>query len=133
MMTRRNFMGALAFATAAGGLGLGGVLVARRRLDAATIDAVTALSLQNRRVKLAGAGRVLCAEVCDVQTVRRPARRGAPATEQISICLAVDDAQAPAGIYRLQDSELQLGDLYFTPVGRAGKERRLEAVINRIV
>ena len=69
----------------------------------------------------------------DVHCVRHPARRGAPATEQISLLLAVDDPAAAAGTYRVENADLCLGDLYLSPVGAVGRDQRLEAVITRIV
>lgn len=138
MMTRRDFMGTLAIVTAAGGFGLGGTLVERRRfdlarIDAARIDVATVRSLERRDVLLRGAGRAIRANVQDVRSVMRRGAHGAPDTEQISICLTVDDRDAPAGAYRLEDDRFRLDELYFTSINGTGSDRRLEAVITRIV
>lgn len=132
MMTRRHFLGAAAVVSVAGGLGAGGALLLRRHLEAAQIDAPTALALRGGVFRLQGYAGSLPARVAEVHTERKPARPGAPAVEQISICLAVD-ADAGPGLYRLQGDDLSLGELYYTPINRPGAERRLEAVITRIV
>lgn len=132
MMTRRHFLGAAAVVSIAGGLGAGGTLWMRRRLGAAQIDSTAALLLRDRTFRMEGEGLATRARVAEVNTRRHPARPGVPAVEEISICLAVDEVTAGAGTYRLQGEELDLGELYFTPVNRAGAERRLEAVITRI-
>lgn len=133
MMTRRHFLGAAAVVSIAGGLGTGGALWARRRLEAAHIDAAAALSLRDRTVRIEGEGIAARARVADVRTRRQPARPGTPALEEISICLVVDGVDARPGTYRLHDDEMSLGNLYYTPINRSGAERRLEAVITRIV
>lgn len=134
MMTRRTFMGNLTVVTAAAGLGLGGVLVFQRRLAMVEISATSLEPLRNGSVTLRDShDRTHKAKVEDVQSIHRPARFGAPATEQISLLLAADDPSAAAGIYRVENADLCLGDLYFSPVGPAGSDRRLEAVITRIV
>jgi hypothetical protein len=133
MMTRRTFMGNLTVVTAAAGLGLGGVLVFQKRLAMAEFSAASLEPLRNGSVTLRDPrGLTRRARVKDVHCVRHPARRGAPATEQISLLLAVDDPAA-AGTYRVENDDLCLGDLYFSPVGAAGRDQRLEAVITRIV
>jgi hypothetical protein len=133
-MTRRTFVGAMTFATAAGGLGLGSVFFQRRRLPVSEIVGDTVFPLRGHTVELtiAGGGTIR-ALVEDVHTVRRAARFGAPGTEQTSLLLNTRDPQAQAGIYRLDGDEVSLGGLYFSPVGPAGPDRRLEAVITSIV
>ena len=69
----------------------------------------------------------------DVTAVHRPSRPGAPGTEQISLTVAGDLAEAPAGAYRVESDVVSLGELDFLPVGGTGRDRRLEAVITRIV
>jgi hypothetical protein len=136
MMTRRTFMGALAMVTTAGGLGLGigGVFAQRRRLSMAEIAPSTLEPLQDCPVAICRAdGRPMRAVVKNVSSVRHPARFGAPGTEQISLLLAVDESDAPAGIYRVESDQVSLGDLYLSPVGQAGRDQRLEAIITRIV
>lgn len=133
MMTRRTFMGALAMVTTAGGLGLGGALVFRRRLSMAELAPSTLKPLQGRVVALrAENGPSLRAVVEDVSTRNHPARLGAPGTEQISLLLAVNESNVPAGIYRVENDQVSLGDLYLSPVGQPGNDQRLEAVITRI-
>ena len=134
MMTRRTFVGVLAVVAAVGGLGLGGGVLRRRQLAMDELVPLNLQPLQGTVVSLcARDGRTLRAVVEDVGALRRPARRGAPATEQISLLVAADDREAGAGRYRLESADLSLGDLYFSPVGPQGRERRLEAVITRIV
>jgi hypothetical protein len=79
------------------------------------------------------AGRCLPSIVEQVSVVRRPARRGAPGTEQISLLVQGNMHDAPAGVYRIETDDVGLGELYFSPVDGTGQGRRLEAVINRIV
>jgi hypothetical protein len=127
-------MGRLTVVTAAAGLGLGGVLVFQKRLALAEISAASLEPLRNGSVTLRDPnGLTRRARVKDVHCVRHPARRGAPATEQISLLLAVDDPSAAAGTYRVENADLCLGDLYLSPVGAVGRDQRLEAVITRIV
>ena len=134
MMTRRKFMGSLTVVTAAAGLGLGGVLVFQRRLALAEMTAASLAPLRNGSITLRDSqGGTWPARVKDVQSVRHPARCGAPATEQISLLLAADNPSAPAGTYRVENADLCLGDLYLSPVGGDGRDQRLEAVITRIV
>jgi len=134
MMTRRTFVGTLAIVTSACGLGLGGVFANRRRLAMAEIVPETLLPLKESTVALRTAeGLTMRAVVEDISSVRRPARFGAPGTEQISLLMAADDPDAPAGMYRVENDHLILGDLYLSPVGQAGRDRRLEAVITRIL
>ena len=134
MMTRRTFMGNLTMVIAAAGLGLGGVLALKPHLTMAEITPASLEPLRNGSVTLRDSrGRSQAARVKDVQGARHPARFGAPATEQISLLLAVDDPSAAAGIYRVETADLCLGDLYFSPVGGVGSDQRLEAVITRIV
>ncbi len=134
MMTRRNFLGALSLATAAGNLGLGGLFAYRQRLAMAEIRPATLQPLQNSTMILRTAeGRTMRAVVKDVSSIRRPARFGAPGTEQISLLLAADDPNPTAGIYRVENDQVSLGDLYLSPVGQTGRDRRLEAIITRIV
>ena len=134
MMTRRTFVSALTAAAAVGGFGLGGALLQRRRLAAGRIGAADVRPLQGADMTLRSpAGRTWRAAVTDVTAVRRPARHGAPATEQISLLVAVHGATPDSGRYRLEGIDLSLDELYFTAVGPAGSDRRLEAVITRIV
>lgn len=134
MMTRRTFMGNLTVVTAAAGLGLGGVLALKRRLTMAEITPASLEPLRNGSVTLRDSqGHSQAAWVKDVQGACHPARFGAPATEQISLLLTVDDPSVAAGIFRVETADICLGDLYFSPVGEVGSDRRLEAVITRIV
>lgn len=134
MMTRRTFMGNLTVVTAAAGLGLGGALLFQKRLAMAEISSASLEPLRNGSVTLRDAmGHARPARVKDVAYVHRPATRGAPATEQISLVVSVDDLSVTAGTYRVENADLCLGDLYFSPVGPIGNDQRLEAVITRIV
>ena len=134
MMTRRTFVGAFAALTAAGGSGLSALLARRRRLTMAGIAPATVRPLVGQPVRMRYAdGRQLDAVVRDICTKNNRARFGAPATEQISLLLQANDHDAKAGFYRVESDDLVLGDLYFSPVGPEGSERRLEAVITRIV
>ena len=100
----------------------------------AEIRPATLQPLQNSTVTLRTAeGRTMRAVVKDVSSMRRPARFGAPGTEQISLLLAADDSNPAAGIYRIENNQVSLGDLYLSPVGQTGRDRRLEAIITRIV
>ena len=133
MMTRRTFMGNLTAVTAAAGLGLGGMLVFQRRLAMADMTSASLEPLLSGLITLHDSqGGTWPARVKDVQSVRHPARFGAPATEQISLLLAADDPSATAGIYRVENADLCLGDLYLSPVDGVGRDQRLEAVITRI-
>ena len=134
MMTRRTFMGNLTVVTAAAGLGLGGMLVFQRRLAMAEMTSASLGPLLNGSVTLRDSqGGTWPARVKDVQSVRHPARFGAPATEQVSLLLAVDNPSVSAGTYRVDTADLCLGELYLSPVGGVGRNQRLEAVITRIV
>ena len=134
MMTRRTFMENLTVVTAAAGLGLGTLFTQQRRLAMNEITPASLEPMRNGSVNLLDSrGRRLGARVKDVQGICHPARFGAPATEQISLLLAVDDPSAAAGIYRVETADLCLGDLYLSPVCGVGTDRRLEAVITRIV
>ena len=134
MMTRRIFMGNLTVVTAAAGLGLAGVSVFQRRLAMADIDSASLEPLVNGSVTLRdAAGGLRTARVMDVRSVRHPARRGAPATEQVSLLLKADDPAAPAGTYGVESTDLSLGELFLSPVNGEGRDQRLEAVITRIV
>ncbi len=133
MMTRRTFVGALSALAAVGSLGLNAV-VRRRRLAMKELVPANLRALPGTVVSLRGPdGRTLRATVADVSATRRPARPGAPGTEQISLLVAAEDPSAGAGRYRLRSADVELDDLDFSPVGRPGRERRLEAVITRIV
>jgi len=46
--------------------------------------------------------------------------------------LKVDDPSAAAGTYRVENADLCLGDLYFSPVGGVGRDRRLEAMAVKV-
>ena len=134
MMTRRTFVGAFAALTAAGGSGLSALLARRRRLTMAGIVPAEVMPLIGQSVRMRSAdGHTLDAVVRDVSTGSNRARFGAPATEQISLLLQADDSHAPAGTYRIEGQDLVLDHLYLSPVGPEGSERRLEAVITRIV
>jgi len=134
MMTRRKFMGALTAIATAGGLGLGGVFALRKRLTLAQIKPATALPLQNAVAFLRAPGsRPLRAIIADVSVVRHRAGPGAPGTENISLLFKTDNREAPAGFYRVETDDVSLDHLYLSPVGMPGRERRLEAVITRIV
>ena len=133
MMTRRTFLGVAATVTAAGGLGLGGTLMQRRRLALAELAAAKGLPSPGTAVVLRGPdGLKLRAVVASVRTAVHPARPGATGTEQTSLLLKVEDREAPGGTYRLESDEVCLDELYFSPVNRPGRDRRLEAVITRI-
>jgi len=134
MMTRRTFVGNLTLVTAAAGLGLGGMAVFQRRLAMAEINSASLQPLVNESVTLRDfGGAPRSARIKDVQSVRRPARFGAPATEQVSLLLQVDDPSAAAGTYRVETADLCLGELYLSPVNGVGRDQRLEAVITRIL
>jgi len=134
MMTRRQFMGALTVLTAACGSGLGGVLAYRRRLSMAELVPAAVLPLRGAAVSLrAPGGRNLRGVIEDVTAVHHAARTGAPGTEQISLVVAGDLAEALSNRYRVETDDVNLGELDFLPVGGTGRERRLEAVITRIV
>jgi hypothetical protein len=134
MMTRRMFVGALAAVTAAGGSGLGAVLARRRRLPMAGVNARTVPPLKGQTVVLKSTeGSSLTAVVADVRSVRHRGDAHTPGTEQISLLLAADDPDALAGTYRIDGDQVSLGDLFLSPVGQAGRHRRLEAVITRIL
>jgi hypothetical protein len=134
MMTRRFFMGSLTLMTTAAGLGLGSVFVTRRRLSLAEIVPASVLPLQGITVSLGTSnGQSIRGIIEDVTAIRRPAQYGAPATEQISLLVVPGMTEPKAGTYHVKTDELDLGTLDFLPVGRPGREQRLEAVINRIV
>jgi len=127
-------MGKLTVVTAVAGLGLGGVFALKRRLAMAEITPASLEPLRNGSVTLLDSqGRSHRARVKDIQGVCHPARFGAPATEQISLLLAANDPSVVAGFYRVETPDLCFGDLYFSPVEGVGRDRRLEAVITRIV
>lgn len=133
MMTRRNFMGVVATVAAAGALGLGATL-GRRRVALAELAAANGLPSPGTAVVLRGpGGRELRAVVAGVHTSVHPARAGAPGTEQTSLLLKAENREAPGGAYRLESADVCLDELYYSPVNRPGRERRLEAVITRIV
>lgn len=135
MMTRRTFLGVAAAVTAAGGLGLGGSFLQKRRLALAELaSANNVLPPKGTAVVLRGPdGNSWRAEVSDVRTTRRPARPGAPGTEQVSLLLKPADRNAPGGNYRLESDDVRVEELHFSPVNQPGRDRRLEAVITRIV
>ncbi len=134
MMTRRHFIGTLSAITAAGGLGFGGNFFARRNLSVAGIRPASAIPLQGAAVTLHGTnGQILQGVIGDVTATCQPARHGAPGTEQISLLVALDNAEPAGGTYRVQTRDIDLGELNFLPVGKIGPQRRLEAVITRIV
>jgi hypothetical protein len=115
-------------------LGVGLVFHNRRRLSVRELDSTSLQPLAGTTVTLHGPdGSRLGARVEDIQIIRHPARAGAPANEQISLLLTPVSPEAPGGHYRLDTDTLEIGELDFTAVGRDGRERRLEAVITRIV
>jgi len=90
--------------------------------------------LRHRPVRLHGSeGPGLDAMLEEVRSVSYQARRGAPATEQVSLVFAVRDPEAGEGTYRVEGPELVLENLFLTAVGGVGSARRLEAIITRIV
>jgi len=134
MMNRREFVGLLGCLTAAGGLGIGLGVRTWRRVAIGDLVPATARPLQGTSITLVGRdGHCLSAVVESVQTVRRRAQRDAPGTEQILLLVRADRQDASAGNYRLRTEDLELDELLFSEVGAAGSQRRLEAVINRIV
>lgn len=134
MMTRRTFVGAVAMATAAGALGLGLALGQRRRLAVTELAAAKGLPQPGTAVVLSEpGGRRLRAVVAGLRTRVHPALPGVPGTEQTSLLLKADDREAPGGTYRLESADVTVDELFFSPVNRPGRERRLEAVITRIV
>lgn len=134
MMTRRHFIGALSAITAAGGLGFGGKFFDRRRLSLAGIRPASVMPLQGAAVSLQGTrGQIMHGVIGDVTATCQPARDGAPGTEQISLLVALENVEPEGGTYRVQTRDVDLGELNFLPVGKTGSQRRLEAVITRIV
>lgn len=135
MMNRRTFMGVMATVTAAGGLGFGGEIISRRRLSPKDMSSANLEPLKGHQVTMHSAegGRTLQAVVEDIGFVRHRRRRGAPGTEQVSLLLATDGPEAPAGIYRIENRDVSLGSLYVSPVEGKNRRQRLEAVITRIV
>lgn len=134
MLSRRTFVGSLTMVTAAAGLGIGGALLFQKRLAMADFSSASLEPLRDQSVTLRDAqGHARQATVKDLACVHRPATPGAPATEQISLVVAVDDLSVTAGTYRVENADLCLGDLYFSPVGMVRSDQCLEAVITRIV
>ncbi|MCB1183234.1 hypothetical protein KDM41_07360 [bacterium] len=134
MMTRRQFVGTLGGLAAATGLGFGLAGPVRRRLDVAAIDAAVLAPLAGRRITLvAPDGTRHGALVTAVNSRRRPGRRGAPTTEQMSLLVRPDDPATPGGDYRLHADELDCEAIGFSAVGPDGRCRELEAVFTRIV
>lgn len=133
MMNRRQFVAALAAVTAAAGTGIG-ALMRRRRVAVQGVNGEVTGMLEGRAVTLHSAdGHRRRGVVTDVRGFATRTRLGAPATEQVALRVKAGRTDLPAGIYRLENDDLVLADLYFSPVGPAGDERRLEAVISRIV
>lgn len=100
----------------------------------AEIIPATVLPLNGAAVSICATdGHVVRGVLSDVTAVHRTGQPGAPDTEQISLLVAANNNDLAAGTYHLQTDHLDLGKLSFMPVGRAGRERRLEAVITRIV
>jgi hypothetical protein len=134
MMTRRHFMGAITAVAVAGGMGMGSAFVTRRNVSLAKIVPTTALPLQGMAVTLrSDDGPSIRGVIKNVTAVKRPGRSGTPGTEQISLLVSPDNPEALGGNYSVETDDLKLGQLTFMPVGRTGRQRRLEAVINRIV
>lgn len=132
MMNRRQFVGALAAVTAAAGTGLG-ALIRRRRVAIQGVNGEVAGMLEGRAVTLRSAeGKPHRGTVTDVRSFATRSRPGAPATEQVALRVKVGQEDLPAGTYRLESDDLVLAELYFSPVGPVGDERRLEAAITRI-
>jgi hypothetical protein len=98
------------------------------------IDGTVAGDLEGHAVTLRRLdGRPEHGMVTDVRVFATPAGHGAPATEQVSLRVKTGNPDLPAGAYRLESDDLVLADLYFMPVGPPGGDRRLEAVVTRIV
>lgn len=134
MMTRRMFVGALAAVTAAGGSGLSSVLARRRRLPVTGLNARSVPELNGQSVVLKSAeGQSLAAVVTDVRSVHRRGDVHTPGTEQVSLTFRTREPNPGAGSYRIEGQDIVLEPLYLSPVGPEGKDRRLEAVITRIV
>lgn len=134
MMTRRMFVGALAAVTAAGGSGLGALLARRRRLPVAGMNTRTVPSLNGQSVVLKSIdGGSVDAVVADVQSVQRRGDAHTPGTEQISLTFRTTEPNPTAGTYHIEGQDIVLEPLYLSPVGPEGQDRRLEAVITRIV
>jgi len=132
MLTRRAFVGLIGCVVASGGLGLG--ISSRRKIPLANMSSMNLKPLENTTVSLYGsAGQRFKAMVKEVQVETRRGRHGAPDTESVSVCLKIEGNEAPSGAYRLQGDELEMEELLFTSIGRQGRDRRLQAVINRIV
>lgn len=130
MITRRTFVGVLSAFTAAGALGVG-LSGSRRHLAIGGIRSGVLAPLQGRTVFLRGPDGTTSRAVVDrVSVSRQPARPGAPGTEQISMLF---DTDGEAGPYRIENADLVLSELHLTPVNLPGRDRRLEAVITRIV
>jgi hypothetical protein len=68
-----------------------------------------------------------------VQVETRRGRHGAPDAEGVSVYLKSEANDVLSGTYRLQGDDLEVEEMPFTAVVREGCERRLQAVINRIV
>jgi hypothetical protein len=132
MITRRTFVGLMGCVVASGSLGLG--LSRRRNIPLTKMSSDKLKPLENSIVCLHGNdGHRFNAMVESIQVESRHGRYGAPNTESISVYLKSEANDAPSGTYRLQGDEVELEEMLFTAVGREGNERRLQAVINRIV
>jgi hypothetical protein len=132
MITRRAFVGLMGCVVASGSLGLG--LSSRRNIPLTKISPDNLKPLENSIVCLHGSdGSCFNAMVEGVQVETRRGRHGAPNTESISVYLKSEANDAPSGTYRMQGDGLEVEEMLFTAVGREGSERRLQAVINRIV
>jgi hypothetical protein len=100
----------------------------------AGVNARTVPALKGQSVVLKSIeGPSLVAVVADVQSVRRRGDAHTPGTEQISLMFRTADPNAPAGTYHIEGQDIVLEPLYLSPVGPEGQDRRLEAVITRIV
>jgi len=132
MITRRAFVGLLGCVVASGGLGLG--LSSRRKIPLTNLSTIDLKPLENSTVCLHGnGGQRINATVKYVQVETWRGRHGAPTTESVSVYLKTESHDAPSGTYRLQGDDVELEEMLFTAVGREGSDRRLQAVINRIV
>ena len=130
MISRRTFVGAVTAVAAVGALGpsLTGL---RGSGSARTHRSDDFARLRGSRVALRAAdGTTYDTVVEDVQVTLLPACGDAPATEQVSVLFAAD---GEAGRYRLDGAVPGFDELQLSPVGMPGRDRRLEAVITRIV
>ncbi len=133
-MSRRRFIGTLATVSTAASLGIGSSFARHQRSSLAQIASGSELPLPGTSVSLRTAdGQIEQGLIEHVTSVRFPAHKGAPGTEQVSLLIDVNISEPAGGNYRVTTDTQDLGELDLMPVGPAGRDRRLEAVINRIV